>query len=111
MNAAALRPVALKKEGDDGLIIEWSDGHRSIYSWSRLRSACPCATCREEREKPPNPFKLLTDREVAAGPLRPLAMTPLGRYAYKITWSDGHDFGIYTFEQLRELCECPVCRQ
>ena len=43
-------------------------------------------------------------------PLAPVAMTPIGHYAYKITWSDGHDTGIFTLENLRELCQCPECR-
>ena len=30
-------------------------------------------------------------------------MTPVGRYAYSIDFSDGHDTGIYTLESLREL--------
>ena len=32
-------------------------------------------------------------------------MAPVGYYAYKVTWDDGHDTGIYTIEILRELCE------
>ena len=34
----------------------------------------------------------------------------VGRYAYKIVWSDGHDTGIYTLEHLRSLCQCPQCQ-
>jgi DUF971 family protein len=98
-----LMPVELHKDGDTGLIIDWSDGERSVLSWPQLRANCPCAGCREEREKPPNPFKMLSDKEASSGPIKPVAMTPIGRYAYKITWSDGHDFGIYTFENLRAL--------
>jgi DUF971 family protein len=30
-------------------------------------------------------------------------MTPVGNYAYKILFSDGHDTGIYTLDLLREL--------
>ncbi len=41
--------------------------------------------------------------EVAAGPPAPVAMTPVGRYGYQITWNDGHDAGIYTLETLRAL--------
>jgi DUF971 family protein len=100
-----VRPITLKKEGEDRLIIEWSDGQRTTHTWQNLRANCPCATCREERVKPPDPFRIISPSEFAAGPLRPVAMTPVGRYAYKITWNDGHDTGIYSFEALRELDE------
>ena len=60
---------------------------------------------REERDKPPDPFRVLSPKELAAGPPRPVAMAPVGYYAYKVTWNDGHDAGIYTLENLRELCE------
>ena len=36
-------------------------------------------------------------------------IAPVGRYAYHIVWSDGHDTGIFTLEHLRELCQCPAC--
>ncbi len=98
-------PVSLKKDGDTGLVIDWSDGRRTVHSWEHLRLNCPCATCREDRLKPPDPFRILQPNEIPAGPLRPVAMTPVGRYAYKITWSDGHDTGIYAFENLRALDE------
>ena len=103
-----LTPVSLSKEGDDRLVIQWSDGHRAVYDWPHLRRECPCAGCREDRQKPPDPFRVLKPSELV--PLKPLAMTPVGRYAYKITWSDGHDSGIFTLEHLRQLCECPSCK-
>ncbi len=103
-----LTPVALSKDGPDRLVIEWNDGHRSVYAWQHLRNHCPCAGCREEQQKPPDPFRVLKPAELQ--PLRPVAMAPVGRYAYKITWSDGHDSGIYTLEHLRALCQCAECR-
>jgi DUF971 family protein len=103
----APRPVALSKEGDDRLRIQWSDGHQSVYAWQHLRNNCPCAGCREERVQPPDPFRILKPAELA--PLRPLSLEPVGYYGYKIHWSDGHDSGIFTLEHLRELCQCPAC--
>ena len=103
MSAEAPRPVALSKEGEDRLAITWSDGHRSLYAWQHLRDHCPCAGCRGEREKPPDPFRVLKPNELA--PLRAHSLTPVGHYAYKITWSDGHDAGLYTLEYLRQLCK------
>ena len=101
-------PVSLSKDGPDRLVIEWNDGHRSVYAWKHLRGHCPCAGCREEREKPPDPFRVLKPSELA--PLAPVGMPRVGRYAYKIVWSDGHDAGIYTLEHLRSLCQCEVCQ-
>ena len=104
---ATLLPVALRKEGGDRLAIDWSDGHHSVYSWKHLRDNCPCAGCREERTQPPDPFKILKPNELV--PLAVTAVTPLGRYAYKLTWSDGHDTGLFTLEHLRSLCQCSEC--
>lgn len=97
-----LRPRSLKREGD-GLKIEWNDGATTLVAWRTLRAQCPCAGCIEERAKPPDPFRVLTPQEVAAGPPQPVAMRPVGHYAYQITWNDGHASGIYTLERLREL--------
>ncbi len=102
-----LTPVSLRREGDR-LHIDWSDGHRSVYTWSHLRANCPCAGCREERNKPPDPFHILEPNELV--PLAPVRMAPVGRYAYKIVWSDGHDTGIFTLEHLRALCQCSRCQ-
>jgi DUF971 family protein len=39
------------------------------------------------------------------------AVAPVGSYALKFTWGDGHDLGIYTWSHLRALCECEACKQ
>jgi DUF971 family protein len=105
------RPLALRKEGMDRLAIDWDDGHRSIYSWVHLRKNCPCAGCREERLAPPNPLRVLSPAEASAGPLAPKAVVPVGYYAYRIVWNDGHDTGLFTLENLRELCQCEQCQK
>jgi DUF971 family protein len=103
-----LRPIQLSKDGDDRLAIQWSDGHRSVYTWGNLRKHCPCAGCQEERQQPPDPLRILKPSELL--PLKAIGISPVGFYAYKITWSDGHDTGIFTLENLRALCECEQCR-
>jgi DUF971 family protein len=109
--SGSLRPVALKKEGDNRLVIYWNDGHRSVYSWKHLRDSCPCAGCKGEFGQPPDPFRILNASDLAPRPpLAPLAIAPIGNYAYKITWNDGHDTGLFTLEYLRELCQCPNCQ-
>jgi DUF971 family protein len=101
-------PVSVTKDGPERLLIQWNDGHRGEYAWKHLRAHCPCASCREEREKPPDPFRILKPSELV--PLAAVGMPRVGRYAYKIVWSDGHDTGIYTLEHLRSLCQCPQCQ-
>jgi DUF971 family protein len=105
----SLRPVTLRKENEDRLAIDWNDGHHSVYTWKHLRDNCTCAGCRDERSRPADPFRILKPNELA--PLKPVAMTAVGHYAYKITWSDGHDAGIYTLENLRAMCQCAECEK
>jgi len=100
--ASDLKPLALRREGD-GLAIDWNDGVRTFATWRTIRKSCPCASCNEERQKPADPFKLLSDVEVSAGSPQPAQMAARGLYAYQITWNDGHDTGIFTLELLRKL--------
>src|SRR5688572_27240916 len=97
------RPVSLGRDGPDRLVIAWDDGVRTACTWQHLRNNCPCASCREERDKPPDPLRILKPSELT--PLAPVRVEPVGRYAYKIAWSDGHDTGIYTLDLLRKLGE------
>ena len=98
------KPLSLKKDGD-GLTIHWADGVVSHLPFRLLRKQCPCATCNEDRAKPPDPFKLISEKDLLAGPPSPKQMTPRGHYAYQIYWNDGHDTGIYTLDYLRKLGE------
>jgi DUF971 family protein len=105
MSAGAdLKPLSLRREGE-GLAVDWADGARTFVAWQKLRKNCPCASCNEERQKPADPFKLLSDKDVIAGSPRPATMVPRGHYAYQIVWNDGHDTGIYTLELLRRLSD------
>ena len=103
--AINVRPTKLELRGDNRLFVQWSDGQKREITVSQLRSACPCATCREKRAKPPEPAGgLLPVLSLAeARPLAIQGMKPVGNYAYSIAFSDGHDTGIFTLEFLREL--------
>ncbi|MGD9720328.1 MAG: gamma-butyrobetaine hydroxylase-like domain-containing protein [Pirellulales bacterium] len=99
-----LRPTKLELRDKNRLLIEWSDGAQHEIAVSELRSRCPCATCREKRAEPPAPAGSLQVLSLAeARPLAILGMRPVGNYAYSITFSDGHDTGIFTLDFLREL--------
>jgi DUF971 family protein len=85
------------------LRIAWSDGGTREYSVRELRDGCPCATCREKRAHPAAPTLLPVLSAAEMQPISIRGMTPVGNYAYAISFSDGHDTGIYTIEYLREM--------
>jgi DUF971 family protein len=100
--------VGTKKEGYK-ISLTWSDGHRATYTPFNLRSACPCAMCQGEGGlfgKYYSPEKLNIRQDI-----EPEEIEPVGRYGLKISWSDGHNLGIYTFQYLRGLCECEECQR
>ncbi len=114
-DAVAPAKVRVKKSEGTGVEIDWRDGHKSSWSFRWLRDACPCATCHEEREaagrKPgeakPRPQMLLAMYEE---PPKPVEVTPVGKYALKFKWNDGHEAGIYSWEYLRRVCNCDECQ-
>ena len=101
--AAMLYPTALELTAENRLLITWSDGQKRSYTVRELRNACPCATCREKRNQPVDPFALPVLKQVQTQPLTISGMEPMGNYAYSIRFSDDHDTGIFAFSLLREL--------
>ena len=93
-----ITPVGIAQVGPDRLQVDWQDGRRSLYAVRTLRLACRCAFCVEEMSGRP----LLREQDVPED-VRPVRISPVGRYGVQIAWSDGHDTGIYTFEYLRSL--------
>lgn len=99
-------PTSLERLGDDRLRIVWSDGQRLEYGAAQLREACPCATCREKKSAPaPPPTQLTVLSAAETQPTTIRGMRPVGAYAYNISFSDGHDSGLFTLERLRGLGE------
>ena len=98
-----------------GVDIEWKDGHRSHYPFPFLRDACPCALCDDERGKS-GPQARRTGQTGAwrlahvQGAARPLSAEPVGKYAIKFQWNDGHELGIYSWQFLRDVCPCDECK-
>ena len=98
-----------------GMDIEWKDGHRSSYSFVFLRDACPCALCDEERgkthRKPGDAPKLAPGALPMFKPAaKPNTVEPVGKYAIRFHWNDGHELGIYSWQFLREVCPCAECK-
>jgi DUF971 family protein len=117
LSDAAVMPlkVRVKKTEGTGVEIDWRDGHSSSWSFRWLRDACPCATCHEEREQSgrapgdekPKAQALL---QMYQAPPRPVEVTPVGKYALKFKWNDGHEAGIYSWDYLRRACQCAHCK-
>ena len=113
-NAVIPTKVRVQKSEGTGVTITWKDGHESHWSFAWLRHACPCATCNEERKQSGRALGIPTPKP--GGPLvlyeappRPLEVTPIGKYALRFKWNDGHESGIYSWEYLRRVCQCNVC--
>ena len=88
---------------------------RSSWNFRWLRDACPCATCHEEREstgRPPGEPKPKAQALLVMyqEPPRPVEVTPVGKYALRFKWNDGHEAGIYSWDYLRRVCTCNLCK-
>lgn len=101
-----LAPVELRQLGPTKLGIIWNDKHQSIMTVRKVRLQCRCANCVDEWTHE----KRLKDSDVPQD-VKPIKIESVGRYALQIDWSDGHTSGIYPFEALRRLCECPLCKK
>lgn len=89
-----------------GVDIDWADGHHSHYQFDYLRERCPCATCRTQGANVAtnNPLPMYKEKVGA------VQAEPVGNYAVRFAFSDGHGTGIYSFDYFREICPCSECR-
>jgi DUF971 family protein len=95
-------PVKIKITGKTNLSIKWDDETESIIDIKYIRDECPCAVCKGET------VLLKTYRPAKPTAERPESyiiknIQPVGEYAIQITWKDGHDSGLYTWDYLKEL--------
>jgi DUF971 family protein len=108
--AAEPEHIAISKS--TGIKIDWRDGHHSDYSLAYLRDECPCATCtgahgttpQKTSYSNPSPFPMFKPA------LKMNSVEPVGQYAIRIFWNDGHSTGIYSFDHLRSICPCAECK-
>jgi DUF971 family protein len=100
-------PKSIKQTTPTELVIEWDDGHKGRYTLQSLRLYCPCAACKSEAERRET-SDLLPILTAGKNELR--SVQPIGSYAVQLRWADGHSTGIYTYDYLRQLCECDGCR-
>jgi DUF971 family protein len=95
-----LRPVRVEETRPDEVTIEWADGRVTRHGYRALRLQCQCAGCRDEWTGE----RRLRPEDVPAD-IHPEAIQPVGTYALRFVWSDGHDTGMYPFAFLYEQGE------
>jgi DUF971 family protein len=106
--------VKVDLSGGTGMAIEWKDSHKSHYSFTWLRDACPCALCDDARSKQGRQPGQPPQADPMALPMFKPAVKPteaggVGKYAIRFAWNDGHEHGIYSWEFLRQWCPCREC--
>lgn len=92
-------PVKINTAVKTNLRIKWNDGSESILSTYLLRNNCPCATCLAERDKHGKNYIPIFN----ANQTKISNISLVGNYAIGISWSDGHNTGIYEFTYLQKL--------
>ena len=80
----------------------FSDGTEGDISSQTLRDNCPCASCSGEQVLL-HEYIPVNKQVVPDAGYQIEKAEPVGNYAIKLTWKDGHDTGIYTWEHLKKL--------
>ena len=93
-------PVRIERQpAEQKLLVAWPDGLERRLPLVALRGQCMCARCVDE---------LTGERIARLDDIDPAmqvdGLALVGNYALKITWSDGHNTGLYTWAHLRRLC-------
>ena len=80
------------------LQLVWPDGVDVMIPYRAVRLACPCAHCVDEWTGKP-----LLDPDTVPEDIAIESMELRGNYALKISWTDGHDTGLYTWARLSSI--------
>lgn len=96
------QPKKIKLNKQESLQIEWDNGKLVDYPLSLLRDESPDARNKGEtilwRHYEPEPHGPDKPGKYEVGNIE-----KVGNYAIKITWKDGYDYGIYSWNTLERL--------
>ena len=97
-------PAELRfRKAEAVLHLKFDDGFEGAIPYELLRIESPSAETKGHgADRPPPPTG---KRKVSVE-----GAEPVGRYALRIRFDDGHDTGLYTWAYLRELAEQKVAR-
>ena len=98
-------PTKIDLKKTEKLTIEFADGKVATFSLTKLRTSCPCASCRVMREQQASKPRRLNVLGEFAGDLTVVSAELVGNYAIRLDWSDDHGSGIYSFDYLRMLAD------
>lgn len=93
-------PSEIIQHDDQTLEILWQDGQKQVLSAAALRRSCPCAGCVDEWTG-----KKLLSPDAIPDTIKIENIEPVGRYAIHLSFSDGHETGIFSFTFLRNFLE------
>ena len=93
-----IQPKKVFRTNDGRLGFEWNDGTRGACSIRELRLACPCALCVDEHTGEKLLYYCTVPSDIAL-----VKVQSIGRYAAGLSFSDGHNSGIYPYDKLYNL--------
>lgn len=96
----AKTPIRIEPFNAWEMLLTWNTGERIHVPYRELRFACPCAACVDELSG-----QRTLRLETIPNDIKPTSATVVGKYALQISWSDGHETGMYHFDRLWELCQ------
>ncbi len=90
-------PQELRVNSDkDALAILFDDGARASLTAETLRTQSPSAEVQGHGGQRPPPVTGKEDVKISR-------LEPVGNYAVRIVFDDGHDSGLYSWDYLRKL--------
>lgn len=93
-------PRSIKAKRELGLFeIHWDNDTSFQLPFKYVRGECPCAGCINEFTG-----ERILDLDSIPETIVPEQMQASGNYAIKLTWSDGHSTGLYTWDHLLSIC-------
>lgn len=87
-------------QAEQALELSWDDLGTIHLPYRFIRAECPCTSCKNEwtGERILDPATIRTD-------IRIEALEPIGNYAVRIAWNDGHSSGLYSWDHFRHLVD------
>ena len=95
-----MTPTRIEPHSPTEILLEWNDGSQFAIPYVEMRFYCPCAACIDEHSGERTLQKSSINPDI-----HPNGVQLVGRYAVQITWSDGHDTGMFHYDRLFELSE------